>query len=469
MEKRIFPIFMGILLSMPLVMANDYDLQSKDAQNEYTHTVLAEYASLSYCPHCPPVSEYMNELYTSGEYNFYYVTLVVDKSSKAYYRFKELKGMGCPTVWFDGGYRKIVGNAGCADAYGEAIEECGKREVNDIDLNVTLHWSGDAKLGIRVCIRNNEDQDYYGHLRAYIVEKVSRWKDKSGKNYHFAFLDYAFDQDVVIKANSIWSKSRAWDGKAHGFGDISQDNVVVIAAIFDKGDSYVDQTAISVLIKNSPPSKPAKPDGPKSCKVGEVCTFSTHSTDPDGDRIRYCFDWGDGTRTWTDYYPSGQVVKVNHSWDIRGTYSVRVKAQDEYGAESEWSDPLPISVPVSTLIINVTALEAWNMMNCTCDGVEIPIDVRSFVEYLSERISTPHLFDRPRNFPLSLMKNKLLLELFKIRFFGKKLIIYCYSGKRSYMACKILVENGFNGAIYNMVGGLSAWKKAGLPTKGLLK
>ncbi|RLF38910.1 MAG: hypothetical protein DRN00_03110, partial [Thermoplasmata archaeon] len=115
------------------------------------------------------------------------------------------------------------------------------------------------------------------------------------------------------------------------------------------------------------------------------------------------------------------------------------------------------------------ALEAWNMMNCTCDGVEIPIDVRSFVEYLSERISTPHLFDRPRNFPLSLMKNKLLLELFKIRFFGKKLIIYCHSGKRSYMACKILVENGFNGAIYNMVGGLSAWKKAGLPTKGLLK
>jgi rhodanese-related sulfurtransferase len=43
------------------------------------------------------------------------------------------------------------------------------------------------------------------------------------------------------------------------------------------------------------------------------------------------------------------------------------------------------------------------------------------------------------------------------------MIVYCGSGKRSTTACGILVSNGFTN-VYNMTGGLSAWKSAGYPT-----
>ncbi len=43
------------------------------------------------------------------------------------------------------------------------------------------------------------------------------------------------------------------------------------------------------------------------------------------------------------------------------------------------------------------------------------------------------------------------------------MIVYCGSGKRSTTACGILVSNGFTN-VYNMTGGLNAWKAAGYPT-----
>lgn len=41
-----------------------------------------------------------------------------------------------------------------------------------------------------------------------------------------------------------------------------------------------------------------------------------------------------------------------------------------------------------------------------------------------------------------------------------KIIVYCYAGSRSLIACEILVEHNFR-KVYNMVGGILAWIKAG--------
>ncbi len=46
---------------------------------------------------------------------------------------------------------------------------------------------------------------------------------------------------------------------------------------------------------------------------------------------------------------SGEIYEVNHTWDEKGEYEIRVKAKDEHGAESEWSDPLPVSMPRNKL------------------------------------------------------------------------------------------------------------------------
>jgi hypothetical protein len=34
-----------------------------------------------------------------------------------------------------------------------------------------------------------------------------------------------------------------------------------------------------------------------------------------------------------------------HNWTERGEYEIRVKAKDTWGNESEWSDPLVVTMP----------------------------------------------------------------------------------------------------------------------------
>ena len=97
--------------------------------------------------------------------------------------------------------------------------------------------------------------------------------------------------------------------------------------------------------QNSPPNKPATPTGPSSGTPGSVYTYSTSTTDPNGDQVYYQWDWGDGsTPTWIGPYASGETINTTHTWG-KGSYSIKVKAKDIYGVESAWSDPLTISMP----------------------------------------------------------------------------------------------------------------------------
>ncbi|MCX6660988.1 MAG: hypothetical protein NTY91_00380 [Euryarchaeota archaeon] len=102
--------------------------------------------------------------------------------------------------------------------------------------------------------------------------------------------------------------------------------------------------------QNSPPNKPNKPSGPATGKPGTVYTYSTSTTDPNGDQVYYLWDWGDGSQSnWLGPYNSGVTVSTTHTWG-KGSYSIKVKAKDTFGTESNWSDPLTITMPKSTLI-----------------------------------------------------------------------------------------------------------------------
>jgi len=112
------------------------------------------------------------------------------------------------------------------------------------------------------------------------------------------------------------------------------------------GFSPVKKIAI-VSIDNDPPNKPNIPSGSTFCKVGISYSYSSSTTDPNGDRIYYMFDWDDGTNSeWIGPYNSDQLVSISHIWQNKGTYKIKIKAKDEYGEESVWSDPLAISMPI---------------------------------------------------------------------------------------------------------------------------
>ncbi len=105
------------------------------------------------------------------------------------------------------------------------------------------------------------------------------------------------------------------------------------------------------------PSKPFQPDGTNDGKYGNEYYYSTSSTDPNGDNLFYLFDWGDSLQeSWEGPYESGITINVSHIWDKNGEYSIKVKAKDEFGHESEWSDPLIVSMPKT---ISIKKFNPW--------------------------------------------------------------------------------------------------------------
>ena len=99
---------------------------------------------------------------------------------------------------------------------------------------------------------------------------------------------------------------------------------------------------------NHPPLTPGKPSGEAKGKVGVKYTYTAVTTDADSDQLYYQFNWGDGTTSeWIGPYNSGVVANASHTWTKKGSYGIKVKAKDIYGAESNWSEPMPITMPVS--------------------------------------------------------------------------------------------------------------------------
>jgi len=139
---------------------------------------------------------------------------------------------------------------------------------------------------------------------------------------------------------------------------------------------------MSIVVISDPPETPQKPSGPTTGNIQEEASFSTSTVDPDGDEIYYKFDWDDGTNSgWSGPFVSGEECSVSHTWEKRGSYEIKVKAKDVNGAESQWSDPLSVTMPrskvsnknlidVLTSIINQGKINLFNFLLTVIDILE---------------------------------------------------------------------------------------------------
>jgi alpha-tubulin suppressor-like RCC1 family protein len=131
------------------------------------------------------------------------------------------------------------------------------------------------------------------------------------------------------------------DGSISEWGGASQTHVFTIAGTYSvtvqARDPYTaispwsQPWAVEIVQANTPPHDPEKPAGPESGDIDEHLSFTVSTTDPDGDKLDYRYDWGDGLiSTW------GNGTR-SHAWAVIGTYMVRAQARDDEGAVSEWS------------------------------------------------------------------------------------------------------------------------------------
>jgi hypothetical protein len=112
---------------------------------------------------------------------------------------------------------------------------------------------------------------------------------------------------------------------------------IVIGETGEYNLAKVDLLLIKLEGENQAPNTPDI-NGPASGKLGEFYDYDfTNCIDPDGDDMTYHVEWGDGGVDY-GFVASGGGFTLCHSWNIKGTFTIRVKLIDEYGAESDWAE-----------------------------------------------------------------------------------------------------------------------------------
>jgi hypothetical protein len=120
----------------------------------------------------------------------------------------------------------------------------------------------------------------------------------------------------------------------------------------------IDDVEVRQIVDNQDPLTPETPSGPTFLRAGVSYDFSTRTTDPNEDTVRFGWDWDgdDIVDEVTGFVNSGELVTTSHVWTTEGIYNIKVKAEDERGAMSDYSESLTVNVltnpPPNTPAIN---------------------------------------------------------------------------------------------------------------------
>jgi len=235
---------------------------------DFTHAVFAEEFTATWCVYCPSAAENLMKVYEDVpnepyyEDQFFFVALITDVNDKADDRMGDFPDVtGYPTVIFDGNDEKVSGGQSDTSNYEQAIDTTGQRDDTDISLEIQMDHLGADKLDVTVSVTWNEDATlgnptFDGFLRAYIVEKISRYDNYDGDPYHFGFLDYAFEQSVELNPHEELELTTVWTGGDHedangdDFSDIDYENINIFVAFFNdestSSDKYSLQSAFAI-------------------------------------------------------------------------------------------------------------------------------------------------------------------------------------------------------------------------------
>ena len=179
---------------------------------------------------------------------------------------------------------------------------------------------------------------------------LAMWTSIEGKYpknnilHHNNFLDP--NTRVIVKKDNVWddgAEGNYWidyngeDNNGDGVGDTPYNISDTIQDMFPLMEQIEE-------FQNTPPNKPTI-TGPANGRVDWSYDYTILGTDSEGHKLRYNIVWGDGSQKDTGYAPSGDIISREHVFSKTGVYNIRVRAQDEYGLISEWSDPLSVSMP----------------------------------------------------------------------------------------------------------------------------
>ena len=122
---------------------------------------------------------------------------------------------------------------------------------------------------------------------------------------------------------------------------------------------------------NFPPTAPSI-TGKRIGNIGILYDYTFVTTDAYGDDVYYYIDWGDDTfEEWIGPYASGEEVTISHAWSEQGTYEIKAKAKDVFGAESNWATLL-VAMPVDQQSSQQTTTTTTIAISSQTQGQSMP-------------------------------------------------------------------------------------------------
>jgi hypothetical protein len=106
--------------------------------------------------------------------------------------------------------------------------------------------------------------------------------------------------------------------------------------IWGAGSPLSDPITV-VITDNTPPDTPTI-TGPTNIKPHVAIIYTLSGTDDQNQDLTYYIDWGDGNAaTGIGPHHSGETFTLSHTWNIKGTYTIKTRTTDTAGAQSEWA------------------------------------------------------------------------------------------------------------------------------------
>jgi len=125
----------------------------------------------------------------------------------------------------------------------------------------------------------------------------------------------------------------------------STGRINLITKISNLEDDYNNSQCYSLSPRdNDPPAAPHKPTESAILLLAlNEYNYTANTTDPNQDQIQYEWDWlANTTHQYeiTGFYPSGTNCTLSHAYHFWQYKCIKVRAIDQYGAASNWSEPL---------------------------------------------------------------------------------------------------------------------------------
>ena len=254
---------------------------------------------------------------------------------------------------------------------------------------IIVGWKDDSSIrkgGYWIC-KNSWGTDWgYGGLfnieynALNIDNSMMTWVDYNPESFNWAPVADAgglyygdIGEEITFDASSSFDSEGDISIYYWDFGDGTNDTGVtathtysqqeiypVTLTVTDSGDNIAnDATWAGIEESIDPPSAPTI-TGLTSGAEGTEYEYTFQTTDPNGDDVYYYIEWGGyfDIGEWIGPYASGEQIILTHTWNNKGTYTIREKSIDVYDQEIDLGT-LKVNMPKNKAFIFNFYLLEW--------------------------------------------------------------------------------------------------------------